>query len=174
MGEAQNTAAHAALYQLLATTTVRSEVIMPAGEPSSFNGDRRKLPCSVIQLSTEVAGTPESNSIESLRQSLRQALRRSKKPEYSRRRGKKKANTQAQPVLQERKVKKKAIKSTGATAPCGNANRIPLTKCRLSPIDQIMDMAEDPLATLRAIQKKLGELDSNASFFRIMKSRSFG
>ena len=52
-----------------------------------------------------------------------------------------------------------------------SANTEPVTNSRLAPIEVAEEHVDDPLATLKAIEKKFKDLNSDASFRRVMESK---
>ncbi|KAJ5580164.1 uncharacterized protein N7459_006149 [Penicillium hispanicum] len=188
LGEAQNTAAHAALYHLLVTETVPFSVILPADPSPSFavidNGFDAAEQQSNIQVGTSGASAgigPKEPSPLSVIPNQGSRKKRNKQAkaqaqiQFQRQPQRQpQPKTQAQPLSQGKKAKKKNAISSSTATQCGNSNRIPLTHSRLPPLDEPMEMTEDPLLTLRAIQQKLSELDPTASYFRIMKSKHYG
>lgn len=52
------------------------------------------------------------------------------------------------------------------------ANNVPLGNCRLSPIEELENSAEDPLEKVRSLDQKLSLLSSRSSFRKNLESKS--
>lgn len=68
------------------------------------------------------------------------------------------------------KGKKEDVEASRPKTPPGNANLVPLENARLTPMEMEVELAVDPLATLKEIQERLQTLSPQASFLRLMKS----
>lgn len=71
-------------------------------------------------------------------------------------------------------AKKKSATQSASGPPLGvarSANTEPVTNSRLAPIEVAEEHVNDPLATLKAIEKKFKDLNSDASFRRVMESK---
>ncbi|KAJ5698214.1 hypothetical protein N7462_000219 [Penicillium macrosclerotiorum] len=193
MAEAQNTVAHHALYQLLVTENIDPGFILPADSPLLILPEAKE---SVVHQKTgldartqgRVSGVsggkivkfsmPSSPEKQGQSMNIKPALKPTKRvpPPVQ------------NPPLPSRNSRRKKNKATLAphpsggplpaplALPCpesespklGNANRIPLERCRLAPIESPDDTKVDPLASLKAVQEKLAQISPQASWYRVM------
>lgn len=179
-GEAQNTAAHAALYEILANETLDTGAILPPDPPTlietvSSGETKVKREDSVINVVNQAA--PAQASIPST-QTTALAAKPTRVTKTSRRRQRKGATPPQQPPKkgqqsppkkgQQPPAKRSQKKPEGPK----NANLEPLVNRRLAPVKVVQEPVEDPLAQLKVVQAGLEELHATASYYRMMKSKS--
>lgn len=158
--EAQNTAAHAALYQIFvneSSSSLDAGTILPADPPAfpdkASSGDvvlkREDSPADMITSAApaQEAAPPTQSSVP--------AANPAKVTKTSRRRKKGVLTPQQLPG-----------------GPKG-ANLEPLGNSRWAPIEVVpQETPQDPLGQLKAVQAGLKELHRTASFYKLMKSKS--
>lgn len=173
-GEAQNTAAHAALYEILVNETLDTGAILPPDPPPALtetvsSGETKVKKREDYLASVIIKAAPAQASAPST-QTAALAAKPTKVTKASRRR-QKKGTTPPQPPPkkgQQPPAKKGQKKPEGPK----NANLEPLVNRRLAPVKVAEKTAEDPLAQLKVVQAGLEELHATASYYRMMKSKS--
>lgn len=171
LGEAQNTAAHTSLHQL-----------MVIGDPSS--GSFCNLP-TTASTAAKNADPPVSLSMEKQCAEILHSgkalypKKQARPPQYAgvakavppstmSKRARKKLNARQS---QERLQPSLPPPASSSSVVARSSNKIPLTKSRLAPITEVSKPVEDPLASLRRIERELKQLKPPAPFRKIMESK---
>lgn len=148
--EAQNTAAHVAMYETLVTQPIDTSSIGSAGATSTETRNGNK----VLREASRALGAP------------------SNPPRTSRSRGsrgkKRKNNHSTPPEPAAKRTKKGPIPASVLHG----ANTVGLVKSRIAPLQDVETPAEDPLAQLKAVQAGLEGLSPDASYWSLTKSTS--
>lgn len=174
LGEAQNTAAHTSIHQLM---------VIESDELSS--GSFCNLPTTFSMAATNT-NPPVSLSMEKQCAEILHSgktlypKKQPRPPQYAgiakvvppstmSKRARKKFNARQN---QERLQSSLPPPDSSSSVVARSSNKIPLTNSRLAPIPEVSKPVEDPLANLRRIEKELKQLKSRASFRKIMESKS--
>jgi hypothetical protein len=176
LDEAQNTVAHLAIHQMMVGRGYDHFSILPANKSVMVSVPTQKQIASHLHSKNADAPKNTGTTVQYAGVTKSAVLPRLRRSRGRRGRSGSQSQNDAQQNTQVRSNVPTADKAKNgncsALIPAKvNSNMIPVTDCRFVPTKVQEEPANDPLATLRSIAKVLGELDQDASFTSVVRSK---